>query len=56
MSHPVPDTTCDCCHRNKATRWFGQTSAVVCDSAVCHSKMTRDFNEALESLQDEDEY
>lgn len=54
MNQPVPNMKCDCCHQNDATRWFGNTSVVVCDNPECYAKIARNYNKALEEIENED--
>jgi hypothetical protein len=43
---------CDVCGK-PATRWFGSTSATMCDSQECYRKHQQSYNRALEDLEAE---
>lgn len=43
---------CDICH-NPAEKWFGETSATVCNSKVCHATYQKYWDEQFDNLEDE---
>lgn len=41
----VPDKVCDICRTNKAERWFGLTSVILCSNVKCFQEQQRLYDE-----------
>lgn len=58
MSLPprVAEQGCDVCHVVPATRWFGDTSGILCDNQKCYDDSQRTFNEGIDELRSMENY